>query len=351
MRKLHLFVAAGLFILLTAFLFLPDVFQAEEIRVSNIHADHDSRAVLTPVNFLLGAKQGSACDVDTDCNDGDICTLDSCSGGVCANTPVENCRLNPLESSLFYAGFESGSIDADVGSEFAQTSFSDFLVLANPAPSSRNQSNMVLKAQTTNQGNIRAEYHAQRLETDEKTYIYAWKEFVPSDFFADKNINWVGIGQWKTWPCEDGSVNEEYKIYSDLICPGAGIFNHRLVFEDPLEQEFMFRAEPDCESYHHDLGLGAWHAYVLEIYWTNTDQGFYNLHMDGVLVKARSQLKTLFDQFPADGSCNMYWGMGIYASWSDAGAGILEYYLDDMAVFDVADGITVEQVLAWQKAD
>lgn len=348
MRKMHLFVTVGLFILLTTFLFLPSVFQAEENRLSDINADQNSRTTLAPVNLLLLSIKAGTCDNDTDCNDGDICTLDSCSKGVCSNTVIINCGVNPVESSVFYAGFESGNIDADVGREFAQTSSSDFFVLANPAPSAVNPTSLVLKAETTHPGNIRAEYHAPRMETDEKTYIYAWKEYVPSNFFTDKNIYWVGIGQWKTWPCEDGSVNEEYAIYSDLICPGAGIFNHRLVFEDPLEQEFMFRAEPDCESYHHDLGLGAWHAYVLEIYWTNTNQGFYNLYMDGVLVKARSQLKTLFDQFPEDGSCDMYWGMGIYASWADEGAGIIEYYLDDMAVFDVADGVTVEQVLIWQ---
>ena len=41
--------------------------------------------------------------------------------------------------------------------------------------------------------------------------------------------------------------------------------------------------------------------------------------------------------------------MGEYVEWIDLGVGSLVYYLDDMAIFDVDDGVTIEEVLAWQK--
>ena len=41
-------------------------------------------------------------------------------------------------------------------------------------------------------------------------------------------------------------------------------------------------------------------------------------------------------------------GLGIYADWIDTGAGTIDYYLDDMAIFDIDDGVTIDDVLAWQ---
>ena len=264
--------------------------------------------------------------------------------------------LSSLEGTIrFLATFEAGSEAADVGNEFAQSQTGgsgevDFIsVVDNPASSQINHSDKVLSISIDVPGySTRGEYHAEQLETDEKTYIYAWKELFPSDFGQGVDPVWSDyvVGQWKTYPCEVCAD------HADVICGGCGgIFNERDLSVDGESFEFRFRAEPDCDAYNTPMEKGAWHAFALEIYWTNSSSGYYNLYEDGVLIHSKSSVKTLFDRFTPgsfpDG-CNVWWGMGLYMSWSDDGAGSLDYYLDDMAVFDVDAGATMGLVLEWQ---
>lgn len=293
------------------------------------------------------------CKLSSQCDDGNASTIDICDDSVCIHTSNNSLGYS---SSVFYASFESGSINADVGTEFAQqqTGGSDsnidfFSIVDNPAPSHTNPSDKVLFISINVPGyNTRAEYHTQQMETDEKTYIYTWKEFFPSYFGEGVDNIWSSyvVGQWKTWPCE---VCADHAAF---ICGGCGgIFNERdlSVYEEIFD--FRFRAEPDCDNYNTPMEKGAWHAFALEIYWTNTSNGFYNLYQDGELIHSKSQVKTLFDYFIPGTypGCNMRWGMGLYMSWLDADAGSLDYYLDDMAVFDEDDGVTIEDILQWQE--
>lgn len=248
-------------------------------------------------------------------------------------------------SPRFLASFESGSLAPDVGIEFAQQSGGSFAVVDNPSVSQANPSEKVLLTSLIN-GGRRAEYHAPRMPTQEKTYIYAWKELFPTDFGEGVNLGWghYGVGQWKTWPCQYKGL--DVYDFSDEICNGGGIFNHRLITKT-YEHEFSFRAKPDCNEVFLPMERGEWHAFALEIYWTDSSAGYYNLYKDGQLVESQAGVKTLFDGFVPQ-TCDMMWGMGLYAAWSSTEVSSLNYYLDDMAVFDVDEGASIDDVLEWQ---
>jgi hypothetical protein len=303
------------------------------------------------LQVVAGQSVAPTCDT-IDCNDSNLCTIDSCSGGVCSNTPIEGCDENsldpsfPLTHSVFYAGFENTS-EPDVGARMSGgTSYGALTVVSNPAPSSINPTTNVMKSNISIVGfKGRAEYQTGRIPTNEETIIYAWKEYLPNDFYEEKHISWASSSQFKTWRCEY-FAGSGYEIFSETICPGGGIFNHIMV-ENTQEHSFDFRAKPDCEKHLEPFELGVWSAYVLEIYWTTTSTGYYNLYKNGVLVHSQSGVQTLMDGFRI-GECDIFWSLGLYSAWSSEGASSIDYYFDDMALFNKADGVTAEQVLAWQ---
>ena len=254
------------------------------------------------------------------------------------------------------ATFESGSYDPDIGSRLPQgqhvfdeeNNISQFhleytTIVDNPVPSERNPSSKVFKSYVPQQGYIRAEYEASSVPTEEKTHIYAWKEYLPSATFDNVDFHFLALGQWKTYPCTN----------TDSMCGGGGIFNDRsLILGDPDQLGYRFRAEPDCHEPAHDFPKDVWTSYALEVYWTNTNNGYYSLFQDGELLFEQSDIKTLFDGFEA-GSCDMKWALGVYSRWWSAGDGTedITYYLDDMAIFDRDHGVTIDEVLAWQGWD
>ncbi|MBU1221674.1 polysaccharide lyase [Myxococcota bacterium] len=257
--------------------------------------------------------------------------------------------------------FESGSFDPDIGSRLVlgqhvfdeENNISQYrleytTVVENPVPSSRNPSARVFKSHVPQQGYIRAEYEANSVATEGQTHIYAWKEYLPSSTFDNIDFYWLSLGQWKTYPCG------EYGGWGENICGGGGIFNDRDIQldPDPDELRLRFRAEPDCFEPTHVFEKDVWTSYAMEVFWTNTDTGYYRLFKNGELVFERSGIKTLLDNFQT-GTCDMKWAMGIYSNWwSTAGDDVeLVYYLDDMAIFDRAHGVTIEEVINWQAGE
>lgn len=255
--------------------------------------------------------------------------------------------------------FESGSFDPDIGSRLvlgqhvfdevnnvSQYHLEYTTIIDNPMPSVRNFSSKVFQSHVPQQGYVRAEFETSPMETEEKTYIYAWKEYLPSATFDNVDFYWLALGQWKTYPCEDALAP-----WGDQICGGGGIFNDRsLQLGDPDQIEVRFRAEPSCYESLHTFEKDVWTAYALEIFWTTTDSGYYRLYRNGVLVDEMVGIKTLFDGFEP-GTCDMKWALGVYTNWWSDGAGTnaITYYLDDMAVFDLDHGVTIDEVIAWQE--
>ncbi len=259
----------------------------------------------------------------------------------------------------FLQTFESGSYDPDIGSRLVlgqhvfdeENDISEYhleytTIVDNPVPSERNPSTKVFQSHVPQQGYVRAEYEANAVATDEKTHIYAWKEYLPSATFDNIDFHWLSLGQWKTYPCGEYSGG-----YGELICGGGGIFNDRglQLDPDPDELSLRFRAEPSCHESAHTFEKDVWTSYAMEVYWTNTSNGYYRLYRNGSLLDEMTGIKTLLDDFQT-GTCDMKWAMGVYTNWwSVGGTDAITYYLDDMAIFDLDHGVTIEEVLAWQE--
>jgi hypothetical protein len=253
--------------------------------------------------------------------------------------PPGNCSyvVDLEHPAMFKSTFESGSTVADTGTEnIDNRNGGSMSVVSNPFTGDCNPSDGVLEVVAPSGSSVRAEYETQRLPTDEKTYIYTWKQFIPDDLLTGRSVSWLVLSQWKTYPCSVGGG------FADYICFGGGIFNDVELNGQLLE--YRFRARPDCNHIIIPVSdtSGDWYTFVEEVYWTNTSNGYYRLYRDGELIGAKSGVKTLFDNINLDGSCDIYWSSGLYTTWS--GQGDMLLYLDDIAVFDTDSGVSLTEV-------
>ncbi len=241
---------------------------------------------------------------------------------------------------MFKATFESNSITADIGTEFAQTANGGTLtVVENPNPDDVNSSCYVLRSAVPTGASVRAEYsnsYADRYPTEGETHIYTWKRYYPEDFNDDATINWLLVGQWKTYPCE------EYGDHGDVICGSGGIFNE-IDLNDGETEEFRFRADPDCNTVASNITTGGWVKYAMEIYWSNGSDGYYKLYKNGNLVTEVYNVKTLMDNFES-GTCDIYFTLGMYSYWTSSTKNALESYIDDFYAYDKNSGVTLATV-------
>jgi hypothetical protein len=249
------------------------------------------------------------------------------------------------QTATFLSNFEDQNIDPEIGSSAFETGTSGgYQIVANPHPDTYNSSNYVLKVYTEPGIGGRAEYRVQRMETNEKKYIYTWKRFFPKDMWTDVEHWFCSQNQWKTWPCESGGSGD-YAIYDSLICKGAGIFNDMSLYVDNTG-DYRSRAFPNCNYDFVFMQEGIWHEFTLEIYWTNTDNGYYRIWRNDTLFGYSNNMKTLFDEFPED-DCNIYWTTGLYTGWAKTGGETTDSliaYLDDIAVYDIDSGYTITDV-------
>ncbi len=234
------------------------------------------------------------------------------------------------QEAMFKATFENNSLDADVGKSFAQTDSHGILkVVPNPAPDSTNSSSYVLESSLLESSKGRAEYSNStsiRYPTEGETHIYTWKRFYPKDMFKDLNLIWLLVSQWKTWPCEKNGEHGQY------ICPGGAIFND-VDFKSCDTEKFRFRALPDCNNIYVDAVEGVWEEYTMIIYWSNDQDGYYHLFKNRKLVGGETGVKTIYDNFPEDHSCDIYFTLGLYSGWSSPVKDTISFYIDDFAVY------------------
>lgn len=247
------------------------------------------------------------------------------------------------KTAIFSSDFEDQTLSPEIGkvSEEYGTS-GEMKVVPNPHFDTRNNSEYVLKVATKPGTGGRAEYSAWRYETNEKKYIYTWKRYHAPDMFKDIKIQWASTNQWKTWPCEyygKGKYN-----FSDEICYSGGIFNDMHLEESDIG--FRTRAYPDCNIDHAVIPEGYWVEFVLEIYWTSTRNGYYRIWINDDLFGYGNGVKTLMDGF-IEGSCDIYWSNGLYTYWEKTGGKSqdeLIAYIDDIAIYDVDNGITIDNI-------
>ncbi|MBN1771007.1 MAG: heparin lyase I family protein [Deltaproteobacteria bacterium] len=298
----------------------------------------DGAADLPPDDADASDGADTACTPNTN-----ECGPDGCGDWHADCAPGETCADGSCVelAAAFLATFEGGTTTADRGRELIDNrNGGSMAVVANPFPSESNGSDYVLRVEVPAGTSVRAEYHSQRLETDEKTYIYVWRQHYERDFLVGADVSWLVFAQWKTWPCGEYDGG-----YGDVICAGGGIFNDIELTEGSL-YEIRFRADPDCNFVTTSIWTEeVWDTYVLEIYWTNTSDGYYRLFRNDGLLVEQTGVKTLFDRFPADtGECNMYWGLGLYASWADEGSSALVRHVDDLAIYDRDAGVELPMV-------
>lgn len=249
------------------------------------------------------------------------------------------------QTATFSSNFEDQNINPENGSyAFEEGTSGGYEIVATPSPDAYNSSNYVLKVFTEPGTGGRAEYRGSRIETNEKTYIYTWKRFFPKGMWTDIERWFCLQNQWKTWPCENGGSGD-YAIYDSVICAGAGIFNDLSLFDD-MTGNYRSRAFPNCNYDFTNIKEGMWHEFTLEIYWTNTDKGYYRIWRNDTLFGYSDNMKTLFDEFNPE-KCNMYWATGLYTGWAKTGGETqdsLIAYLDDIAIYDIDSGFVISDV-------
>ncbi|MFC1584096.1 heparin lyase I family protein [Fibrobacterota bacterium] len=233
---------------------------------------------------------------------------------------------------VYQVDFEDGSRSANIGRVSLEIQGTSITNEENPDKSGRNTSDRCGYSQVPSSGR-RAEFSSQRVETNEKTYVYKWSYFIPDNFFSG-SISWMLISQWKTWPCEDNCGGGSH---SSEVCYSCGIFNE--IGLSSSNFSFAWRAEPDCRRFSTDVIQGEWVDFQQEIYWTNTSNGYYKLWKNGELVSEDENIVTLFDNFD-EGRCDIYWAVGVYTSWS----GNQGLYYDNLEIWDTSgvDGIIGE---------
>lgn len=211
----------------------------------------------------------------------------------------------------------------------------EILVVDNPLKDATNSSDKVARCRIFPQG-LRAEYSSPRLDTNEQKYSYRWMYYLPDDFNLAP-LQWRCLSQWQTYPCEACSPPD-----SAYICDGCeGVFDDLSIVHEPLPGDNNFRvrwrAKPDCREFRMPSILGRWVSFRMDIYWTNTSNGWTQLWVDDAMVEEHSGIKTLFDGFPSDGHCNMYWSVGLYGlSTAPLGGDSVDVYIDNISITSLA---------------
>ncbi|MBN2674536.1 MAG: heparin lyase I family protein [Deltaproteobacteria bacterium] len=283
------------------------------------------------------------CEDVTACQQGDGCCPEGCTGEndddcICSYTIDIS-----TPAAVFRSTFESGTTEPDVSvgtspELLALQSGGELVAVENPAPDVCNPSAYVLQA-TTPSGYTRAEYQSPRFPTLNHGYIYTWREYIPVNFYDDITLSWQARAQWKTWPC--GS--EQPTDVADQLCGSGGIFNDFDI--NGHLGTFRFRTLPDCNNVLVSTAdfLGKWSTYVIEVYWTQSNDGYYRVFQNGRLVAHETGVKTLYDGF-VEGECDLYFAGGIYNTWESDDRERITAYFDDYAIFDLEAGIELGDV-------
>ena len=254
-----------------------------------------------------------------------------------------------LGEATFLSDFEDQTPDPEIGNyRQAISNNGSMNTVPNPDPFGRNTSDYVLKLKTPPAVAGRAEYSTERYPINEKKYFFQWKRYNPSDMFHDVNIsigNSILQNQWSTWPCEAPPVYGPYDYFPEYICDGGGIFTDMHYHPDGTSA-FQSRAKPNCNATYFDVPMDQWNQFTLEIYWTQSFNGYYRLWLNDALISYSDNIRTLMERF-IEGTCDMFWTNGVYGSWSQTGGmttDSLAAYVDDIVFFDVDSGYVISDV-------
>ncbi|SLM28204.1 hypothetical protein MTBBW1_1280007 [Desulfamplus magnetovallimortis] len=255
----------------------------------------------------------------------------------------EQNRLEPVKFSNFWAVWgNNGNAYSEVVENPVKSGFntSDYVGVSHtfpslPPPDSTDcdKSEYVLTA-------------ADGLVTDQH-HIMRWKLLFTDDAIVEiEDIvwNWMsfnqihpGVGKYPS-PGQSGETD-------DTIAYGGGIFNDlkKADEDDPYVYNFRYRAVPDEEIVPFRINIGEWMSFTYEIFWTQSDNGFWRVWKDGELLASAYNVKTLPDSYDPAEDDFLHFKTGLYNKWDDPEIDSLSLYFDDIELY-IGDNIQVEDV-------
>ena len=236
--------------------------------------------------------------------------------------------------TFFKVDFEDGTTNASVGKSRKELQSGAIDAVPNPHPDAVNSSTTVARVRSIKSSSkTRAEFASQRLPTNGETLRYRWSMYFPKGMLDNVTITWLSAAQWKSWPCEVCKPK-----YDPAICGGCGGIFNEIGVKQKKDWHFRWRAEPNCEDHNEPITYGSWVRFEMLIYWTKGTKGYVKLWRNGKLVKSYTNIRTLFTSFE-DGTCDIYWAVGLYTKWSGSPA-TMDAYIDDI---EISDDVTPPQ--------
>ena len=187
---------------------------------------------------------------------------------------------------------------------------------------------------------------ADGMVTDQH-HIMKWKIL-----FADDTIlniedivwNWMSFNQIHTGaskyfpPGVSGDPD-------DTIAYGGGIFNDlvKSASDDSSEYNFRVRAIPDEALVPFQIDIGEWMSFTYEVFWTQSNTGYWRLWKDGELLAAADNVKTLPDSYDPEEDDFLHFKTGLYNKWNDPEIESLSLYFDDLELY-IGDDVSVQDV-------
>jgi len=229
-------------------------------------------------------------------------------------------------------------------------------VVPNPLKSGANPSNYVAVSHTFRSNPLpdqtdcqKSEYMlstADGLATDQH-HIMKWKLlFTNSNIVEIEDIvwDWMSFNQIHTgaakYPNGPGTTETD-----DTIAEGGGIYNDLVKShtDDPSLYRFRYRAIPDDETVPFNINIGQWMSFTYEIFWTQSDTGYWRIWKDGELLAYADNVKTLPDSYDPATDDFLQFKTGLYNKWDDPQIERLSLYFDDLELY-IGEDIRVEDV-------
>jgi len=187
---------------------------------------------------------------------------------------------------------------------------------------------------------------ADGMVTDQH-HIMKWKLLFTDDTILNiEEIvwNWMSFNQIHTGASKYSPPGTSGNP-DDTIAYGGGIFNDlvKSASDDSSEYNFRVRAIPDEALVPFQINIGQWMSFTYEVFWTQSNTGYWRLWKDGELLAAADNVKTLPDSYDPAEDDFLHFKTGLYNKWNDPEIDNLSLYFDDLELY-IGDDVSVQDV-------
>lgn len=222
-----------------------------------------------------------------------------------------------MYGQVFKATFESNSLTADIGDE----AYYNCEVVSNPNADDVNSSNYVLQY-TMEFTSLELESTARyKMDSGEgvdganRTQVYTWKVYFPSGCFNDLDVS-------------SSYLTNIYKS-SRVVVETLG--------DDSLVYDCVDGSEITIP-----IIYDQWCSYVLEVYYSYSDGGYYRMFVNNELAFSMYDINTMTAEDDTTGARILGGARFVLNSVADD----IVYYADDMYLYDLDDeGVTLEELM------